>query len=100
MRAAAPQVSSPAGMRGKTVLFVGAGRHQRRAIARAQELGLTVVAVDRNRDALGLEVADVAEVVDFQDVEGVVEVARTYAVDGALTVSADRAVPVVAAVAE
>jgi len=87
-------------MRGKTVLFVGAGRHQRRAIARAQELGLRVVAVDRNPDALGLELADVGEVVDFQDVDGVTEVARRHAVDGALTVSADRAVPVVAAVTE
>jgi len=87
-------------MRGKTVLFVGAGRHQRRAIARAQELGLRVVAVDRNADAAGLALADAGEVVDFQDVEGVLEVARRHAVDGALTVSADRAVPVVAAVAE
>jgi biotin carboxylase len=87
-------------MRGKTVLFVGAGRHQRRAIARAQELGLRVVAVDRSADAAGLALADAGEVVDFQDVEGVVEVARRHAVDGALTVSADRAVPVVAAVAE
>jgi len=87
-------------MRGKTVLFVGAGRHQRRAILRAQELGLRVAAVDRNPDALGLEVADVAEVVDFQDVEGVIDVAAKHEVDGVLTISADRAVPVVAAVAE
>ncbi|MGH3000657.1 MAG: ATP-grasp domain-containing protein, partial [Gaiellaceae bacterium] len=87
-------------MQGKTVLFVGAGRHQRRAILRAKELGLRVVAVDRNADALGLALADVAETVDFQDVEGVIDVARRHAVDGALTVSADRAVPIVAAVAE
>jgi biotin carboxylase len=87
-------------VQGKTVLFVGAGRHQRRAIARAQELGLRVVAVDRNPDAAGLALADVGEVVDFQDVEGVIEVARKHAVDGALTVSADRAVPIVAAVTE
>src|SRR5213592_156152 len=71
-----------------TVLMVGSGRHQRRAIERARELGLRVVGVDRNRDAPGLAAADVGEVVDFTDVEGV------------LTVSADRAVPVVAAVAE
>jgi biotin carboxylase len=87
-------------VRGKTVLFVGAGRHQRRAILRAQELGLRVVAVDRNADALGLQLADVAEVVDFTDVEGVIDVADRHGVEGALTVSADRAVPVVAAVAE
>jgi biotin carboxylase len=83
-----------------TVLFVGAGRHQRRAIERAQELGLRVVGVDRNREALGLAVADVAEVVDFMDVDAVTEVGRRHSVDGVLTISADRAVPVVAAVAE
>jgi biotin carboxylase len=83
-----------------TVLFVGAGRHQRRAIARARELGLATVAVDRNPDAPGLAEADVAEVLDFHEVAGVAELGRRHRVDGVLTVSADRAVPVVAAVAE
>jgi biotin carboxylase len=83
-----------------TVLFVGAGRHQRRAILRARELGHRVVAVDRNPEAVGLGEADVAEAVDFTDVAAVTEVGRGHAVDGVLTVSADRAVPVVAAVAE
>ena len=81
-------------MTARTVLFVGAGRHQRRAIRRARGLGLRVVGVDRNPDALGLPECDVAEVVDFGDVERVVEVGRRHAVDGVLTVSADRAVPV------
>ena len=84
----------------KTVLFVGAGRHQRRAILRARELGLRTVAVDRNPEAPGLQAADAGEAVDFEDVAGVTEVARRHAVDGVLTISADRAVPVVAAVAE
>jgi biotin carboxylase len=83
-----------------TVLFVGAGRHQRRAIRQARDLGLRVVAVDRNPDAPGLAEADAGETVDFSDVEAVVEVARRHGVDGALTVSADRAVPVAAAVAD
>jgi biotin carboxylase len=83
-----------------TVLFVGGGKHQRRAILRVQELGHRVVAVDRNDAAPGLRVADVPELVDFTDVEGVTEVGRRHAVDGVLTVAADRAVPVVAAVAE
>jgi biotin carboxylase len=83
-----------------TVLFVGAGRHQRRAIEQARARGLTVAAVDRNAEAPGLAAADIAEVVDFTDVSGVVEVARRVGADGVLTVSADRAVPVVAAVAE
>lgn len=84
----------------KAVLFVGAGRHQRAAIAQAQARGLRVVGVDRNPDAPGLQLADIAEAVDFTDVDAVTEVARRNAVDGALTVSADRAVPVVAAVTE
>lgn len=84
----------------KTVLFVGAGRHQRRAIEHARGRGLRVVAVDRNAQAPGLSAADVPEVVDFMAVDAVTEVARRHDVDGVLTVSADRAVPVVAAVAE
>jgi biotin carboxylase len=84
----------------RTVLFVGAGRHQRRAILHAKELGLRVVAVDRNPDALGLREADIAKVVDFADVDAVLRATRRLRLDGVLTVSADRAVPVVAAVAE
>jgi biotin carboxylase len=83
-----------------TVLFVGAGRHQRRAILRAKQLGLRVVAVDRNPEAVGLPHADQGHVVDFSDVEAVIGVAQASGVDGVLTVSADRAVPIVAAVAE
>jgi biotin carboxylase len=82
-----------------TVLFVGAGRHQRRAIEHARKAGLRVVAVDRNADAPGLALADAAEVVDFTDVDAVADAGRRHDVDGVLTVSADRAVPVVAAVA-
>jgi biotin carboxylase len=84
----------------KTVLFVGAGRHQRRAIVRARELGLRTVAVDRNPDAPGLGEADSGHVVDFREIAVVTEIGRRDGVDGVLTVSADRAVPVVAAVAE
>jgi biotin carboxylase len=83
-----------------SVLFVGAGRHQRRAIAQARARRLRVVAVDRNADAPGLRLADAPEVVDFADAEAVEDIARRHEVDGVLTVSADRAVPVVAAVTE
>jgi biotin carboxylase len=85
---------------GKTVLFVGAGRHQREAIRRVLELGVRVVAVDRNADAPGLAYATAGEAVDFQDLDAVTEVGRRHGVDAVLTVSADRAVPIVAAIAE
>jgi biotin carboxylase len=84
----------------KTVLFVGAGRHQRRAILQAKEMGLRVAAVDRNPDAPGLKEADIPKVVDFADTEAVLKATARLKLDGVLTVSADRAVPVVAAVAE
>ncbi len=84
----------------KTVLFVGAGRHQRRAIVRAKELGVRVAAVDRNPDAPGLAEADIAKIVDFADAAAVLKATARLKLDGVLTVSADRAVPVVAAVAE
>ena len=84
----------------KTILFVGAGRHQRRAILQAKELGLRVVAVDRNPEAPGLVEADIAKVVDFADAAAVLKATARINLDGVMTVSADRAVPVVAAVAE
>jgi biotin carboxylase len=82
------------------VLFIGAGRHQRRALKRVRELGARVVAVDRNPAAPGLEIADVGEVVEFGNVEAVAEVGRRHAVGGVMTFAADRAVPVVAEVAQ
>jgi biotin carboxylase len=82
------------------VLFIGAGRHQRRAIVQAKAMGLRVAAVDRNPDAPGLAEADVTRVVDFADVDAVLKATARLKLDGVLTVSADRAVPVVAAVAE
>ena len=84
----------------KTVLFVGAGRNQRRAIERVRELGVRVVAVDRNAAAPGLALADEGEAVDFSDVEAVAEVGRRHGVHGVMTIAADSAVPVVARVAE
>jgi biotin carboxylase len=83
----------------KTVLFVGAGRHQRHAILRAKELKLRVVAVDRDPDALGLREADIAKVVDYADPFAVLKAVSRITIDGVLTVSADRAVPAVAAIA-
>ena len=82
------------------MLFIGAGRHQRRALERLRELGIPVIAVDRNAAAPGLSVADVGEIADFGNVEAVAEVGRRHHVNGVMTFAADRAVPVVAGVAE
>jgi biotin carboxylase len=84
----------------KTVLFLGAGRHQRAAILRAKELGLRVAAIDGNPNALALDDADIAEVVNFVDIPKAIEFAEKIRPDGVLTITSDRAVVAVAAVAE
>ena len=61
---------------------------------------MRVAAVDRNPDAPGLKEADIARVVDFADAAAVLKATARLKLDGVMTVSADRAVPVVAAVAE
>ena len=83
----------------RTLLFVGAGRQQRDAILRAKELGLRVVAIDRDPTAPGLGAADVAKILDFSDVDAVLRSTARLKLDGVLTVGVDSAVPVVAAVA-
>src|SRR5581483_9881538 len=80
----------------KTVLFLGAGRHQRAAIRRAKELGLRVAAIDGNPDALGLQDADVAEVVNFVEIPKAIAFAEKIRPDGVLTITSDRAVVAVA----
>jgi len=84
----------------KTVLFLGAGRHQRAAILHAKELGLRVAAIDGNPDALALGDADIGEVVNFVDIPKAIEFAERIRPDGVLTITSDRAVVAVAAVAE
>ena len=84
----------------KTVLIVGAGRYQRAVIRRAKELGLRVVAVDRNPDAPGFREADIARVVDFADADAVLAAVSDLEIDGVTTVQAERAVPVIARIAD
>ena len=84
----------------KTVLVLGAGRHQRAAILRAKELGYRVAAIDGNPDAVARDDADRFEAVDFGDLSAAIEAARRIAPDGVLTITSDRAVPAVAAIAE
>lgn len=83
-----------------SVLFLGASVSQVAAIRRARALGIRVVAVDGDPAALGFADVDVAENVDFSDVERVIEVGRRNQIDGVVAISTDRAVPVAAAVAE
>ncbi|MCX5800453.1 MAG: ATP-grasp domain-containing protein [Candidatus Eisenbacteria bacterium] len=85
-------------MSGK-VLVIGAGFLQAFVIRRACEMGLTVVAVDRDPRALGFEWAHKRVVVDIKDQGSCLEVAESESVDAVLSVCTDLAVKTVAFVA-
>ena len=83
----------------RTLLFLGASVSQLPAIRHARSAGYRVVAVDADPNAVAFGYVDVAEVVDFTDVERVTELGARLAVDGVLAISTDRAVVPAAAVA-
>jgi len=83
-----------------TVLFLGASISQLAAMRQARTLGHSVVAVDADPHAIGFEHADIAEPIDFTDIDRVVELARRAQTDAVVAISTDRAVPVAAEVAQ
>lgn len=70
------------------------------AVKQASLSGWRVIAVDADPQAVGFAAADVAETVDFTDLERVIEVALRHQIDAVVAISTDRAVPIAAAVAE
>jgi biotin carboxylase len=83
-----------------TVLFLGASVSQLAAIRHARASGCRVIAVDADPQAIGLASADVAEAVDFTDLDRVVEVGLRHRIDAVVAISTDRAVPIAAYVAD
>lgn len=69
----------------KTIMFLGAGEEQCEAIDIALELGLKVIAIDGNPNALGLKIADVGINADIKDVEAMIEIGKKYKIDGVMT---------------
>jgi biotin carboxylase len=82
-----------------TLLFLGASISQVPSLRYAREAGFRVVVVDANPEAVGFAVSDVAEQVDFTDVDRVTEVGARHLVAGVLAISSDRAVAPAAQVA-
>jgi biotin carboxylase len=82
------------------VLIVGAGPAQCKGIAKAQQMGLSTIATDRNPRAPGLAIADIPVVLDVKDCENTIKVARQYQVDGVFSIASEVSVRTVAAVAE
>jgi biotin carboxylase len=86
--------------KGKTLMVVGAGFGQLPAILTAKKMGLRVVAIDRNADALGMKHADAALPIDVLDIDGAVEAGRRYKIDGIMTMQTELPVPTIGAVVD
>ena len=69
----------------RKVLIVTASRQQLPLIKKAKELGLTVVATDRDPAAPGFRFADVNEVIETLDWQAVLETARRHEVAAVIT---------------
>ncbi|MBN1492682.1 MAG: ATP-grasp domain-containing protein [Candidatus Omnitrophica bacterium] len=80
-------------MKKDLIIIIGAGLFQIKAIREAKELGLTVLAVDRNDLAPGREHCDLFECVSTKDIPAIVtcvkKYTRTYNVRGIMTAGTD-----------
>jgi biotin carboxylase len=69
----------------KTILILGAGEEQTIAIKLAQEMGIKVIAVDGNPNAIGLKIADFGVCADVNDIELITKIAKENNADGVMT---------------
>ena len=88
-------------MQNKKIMILGASILQLPAIEAAVEMGLSVVAVDMNPDAIGFKVPGIeTEVISTIDIPKVVEAAKKHQIDGVMTLASDMPMRTVAAVAK
>jgi biotin carboxylase len=66
----------------KSILLLGAGLEQTLAIREAKQLGLKIIACDKNPQAPGLSEAAISLVYDIRDVQRSIAVGREYGVSG------------------
>ena len=67
----------------KKIMILGASILQLPAIQKAVEMGLEVIAVDMNPDAVGFKVPGVfREVISTIDIDAIVEAAKKHKIDG------------------
>lgn len=83
---------------GNTIMIIGAGLGQIPAIKRSKELGLRVIAVDRNPRAPGMPLADISLDLDVVDFKGILSAARKYGINGIMTMQSDLPVPTIGSV--
>lgn len=85
----------------KKIMILGASILQLPAIEKAKEMGLEVIVVDMNPDAVGFKVPDVfKEIISTIDTQGILKAAERHHIDGIMTLATDMPMRSVAAVAE
>ncbi len=85
----------------KKIMILGASILQLPAIKKAKELGLNVVAVDRNPDAIGFkEDGIIKELISTVDIPAILAAAKRHKIDGIMTLASDMPMRAVAVVAE
>lgn len=84
----------------KKIMILGASILQLPAIEKAKNMGLRVIAVDMNPEAVGFSVEGIEkEVISTIDTPAVLEAARRHQIDGIMTLATDMPMRTVAAVA-
>ena len=73
----------------KKLLIIGAGFGQLPAIKKGKEMGLEVIVIDKNPNALGMSLADYAYSIDVLDKQGAIEIDKRHKIDGVMTMQTD-----------
>ena len=85
----------------KKLMILGASILQLPAIEKAKEMGLDVVVVDMNPDAVGFKVPGIEkEIISTIDIQAVISAAKRHRIDGIMTLATDMPMRTVAAVAK
>lgn len=84
----------------KTIMILGASILQLPAIVKAKEMGLRVIVVDMNPDAVGFQVDDIEkEIISTIDADAILDAAQRHQIDGIVTICTDLPMRSVAKVA-
>lgn len=85
----------------KKIMILGASILQLPAIIKAKEMGLDVIVVDMNPNAIGFQENNVKrEIISTIDIPKVVEAARKHKIDGIMTLASDMPIRTVATVSK
>lgn len=84
----------------KKLMILGASILQVPAIKKAKDMGLYVIAIDIDKDAIGFAYADKSYVISTLDEEAVLDAARKEKIDGIMTIASDRPMMTVAKIAQ